>query len=206
LLVAFGLIAAAQLIVIAIHEGSDPQPSPLPHLGPDTLPDVIGDYRGRDVPLDPRLTAATNSDAILNRVYENRMGDQVIVNVGVWIEYGRGIPHPPGTCYPMAGWEVVSRRNSKIPLEDGGFLKAMTFLFQRDESRAAVAYWAQLGDETVTHVEQVRPIFQRLRQTGDKMPPLVKVMLHTNAVDFDQANARLLRFAAILFPHTNTIR
>jgi EpsI family protein len=205
LLIACGLIVASQLVVVGIHRGTDPKPAELPQIGPTTIPENVGDFVGRDAPLDERTVAASNADAMLNRVYENRLGDTVIANIAIWVDFGRGIPHKPEQCYPMAGWEVVNRSKLTVPVSDHQPLHLKQYVFQRDMSRIAVAYWVYLGDQTITDSEEIRPILQRLRRSGGIMPPLVKVMLHTDAPNIEQAQARLSRFVAALAPYTNAI-
>jgi hypothetical protein len=85
-------------------------------------------------------------------------------------------------------------------------MQVKQFVFQRGTSRIAVVYWVQLGDEIVTESEGIRQLRQRLRRTGGNLPPLVKVMLQTDARDVDAAEARLDRFAAALAPYTFAIR
>ena len=205
LFVAIGLIAALQLTVIEIC-GTAFTPAPMPEVGPATLPEIIGDFTGRDEPVDERVLTVTRVDAMLNRVYRNHLGDTVVVNLGVWTRYDMGIPHKPDLCYPSAGWEVVSRRLLDVPVGGQESKTIKQFVFQRGTSRIAVAFWAQIGDHTITDSEQIRELRQRARVTGESMGSLVKVMLHTDAKDVGQAEARLSRFVAALVPHIRTVR
>jgi EpsI family protein len=200
------LIIGAQLAVTTIHGGMDPEPSPVPSIGPSTLPMTIGDFQGRDEPIDQRVFAATSADAMLNRVYRNQLGDSVFVNVGAWTEYKRGIPHRPELCYSTAGWEVVSRRLIKVPISTGKPLEIKQFVFQRENSQIAVVFWVHVGDDCITESEGIRQLRQRLRATGGRLPPLIKVMLHTDARDLTQAEARLSRLVAAIAPYTDKIR
>jgi EpsI family protein len=143
---------------------------------------------------------------MVNRVYTNLLGDTVTANVGIWTDYNRGIPHGPQECYPSAGWEISNRREKVIPVRNHEPMQVKQFVFQRGTSRIAVVYWVQLGDEIVTESEGIRQLRQRLRRTGGNLPPLVKVMLQTDARDVDAAEARLDRFAAALAPYTFAIR
>jgi EpsI family protein len=184
----------------------NPKPARLPRVGPETLPEIMGDFTGRDEPLDERVVAASNAEIMLNRVYRNVLGDSVTANVGVWTRYDTGIPHNPQDCYSRAGWEIASRRNLMIPMSDHKPLQIKQFVFQRATSRIAVAYWVNIGDDTITESEGLRQLRQRLRRTGGNLPPLVKVMLQTDAKDIVQAEARLSRAAAALAPYTVAIR
>jgi hypothetical protein len=205
LTVAGALLAASHLVVLGIHQGLEPQPADVPKTGPDTLPMTIGDYVGRDEPLDVRTVAASDADIMLNRVYRNRLGDYVIANIGIWTNYEKTIPHSPEGCYPAAGWEVADRRILEVPQGRVKPFDAKLFVFQRGTSRIAVAFWVQLGDETLADSEGIRQMRQRLRFSGGKLPPLVKVMLQTEGRDLVQAEARLSRIAASLIPCAEAI-
>jgi EpsI family protein len=204
LLVAAGLVAAAQLTVLSIHSGMDPKPAALPQIGPETLPEVVGDYSGKDKPIDERVVAASNAEAMLNREYTNRLGDSVIVNVGIWTQYS-GIPHKPEECYPSAGWEIASRRLQTISVSGRKPIEFKQYVFQRGTDRIAVAYWVHVGKSTINDGEGMRRLRQHLRMSGENLPPLIKVMLQSNAQDMAQAEARLSRFAAATAPYTLAI-
>jgi EpsI family protein len=169
------------------------------------LPDEVGDFVGRDEPLDKRLVRGAEAATMINRVYRNRVGDAVIVNLGVWTQYKKVIPHAPEICYTMAGWEIASRRDMEVPTGSGKKARIKQFIFQNGTKRIAVAFWVHLDDEIFAEGENVRRARQRLRGTGDKLPPLIKVMLQTDAADVEQAQTRLSRFATSLLPYSESI-
>jgi EpsI family protein len=202
LLIVASLIAAAQVSVIGFDNAL--APAPLPIVGPNTLPQTVEDFVGHDEAMNERDLAVTQVDLMLNRVFRNRLGDTLFVNVGIWTHYDMGIPHKPDLCYPSAGWEIVSRKMLDIPVS-GASIRIKLFIFQRNTSRIAVAYWVHLGDEIITDNESVRKMLQRRRPTGGSLPLLVKVMLHTDARDIVQAENRLVRMATELLPYTKAI-
>jgi EpsI family protein len=205
-LIASAVIAVLQLTLIGVCGTSGFEQAHMPTLGPETLPENIGDFAGKDEPLDERVVTNTRADGMLNRVYRNRLGDSVSVNLGVWTLFDFGIPHAPDTCYPAAGWETVSRQMVPVQIEGQNPITVKQFIFQRGTSRIAVAYWVQIGDVMITDNEPIRKMRQAARGTHEKLPPLVKVMLHTDARDVAQAEARLNRFVANLVPITSKVR
>lgn len=74
------------------------------------VPKVVGDWEGRDTPIDPEeLQAAGVAGHVLRR-YENRRGGGV---VDVFLVCGRPGPisvHQPEVCYSGAGYELVDAR------------------------------------------------------------------------------------------------
>lgn len=94
--------------------------STLPHLRLDELPLQLGSWQGEDIPLDDRLAAATDADAIINRNYIRPGGDAV----GLYIAFGRRprdmAPHRPEVCYPGAGWAFMSEEPASLKSAFGG--------------------------------------------------------------------------------------
>lgn len=200
------LVATTHLLVLGIHHGMEPSPAELPTAISTSLPDSMGDFKGHDEPLDERLVAGSDADIMINRVYRNQLGDLVIANLGVWTRYEKTIPHSPEICYTMAGWEIASRKELTIPVAPGQDVGIKRYVFQRGTSRIAVAFWVHLDSATFAESEGVRHTRQRLRMSRRSLPPLVKVMLQTDARDVAQADFLLSRFAADVMPLTQTIR
>jgi EpsI family protein len=74
----------------------------------------INAWQGRDVPLDDRLRAATDADALLNRVYVRPGGDAVTLFVASGSQPRQMAPHRPEVCYPSAGWDLASESEATI--------------------------------------------------------------------------------------------
>jgi EpsI family protein len=201
LLTACVLVAALQLTLIAICRNSAPAIVHVPKMDPSTLPNSIGDFVGRDEPVDKNVLTVTQVDEMMNRVYRNGLGDSIVVHLGLWTQYDMSIPHKPDLCYPSAGWEIVGKRLVTVPVDEQDPITVKQFIFQRGTNRIAVVFWAQLADNVVTDSEGVRGLYQKARVTGEVFPYLVKTMLHTDARDLGQAEARLTRFVAALAPH-----
>jgi EpsI family protein len=204
LLIAAGLVAISQLSVIGLEK--EPKSADLPAIGAATLPKSVGDYVGEDEPIEDRVKTVTQADAMLNRVFRNKLGDAVYVTVGIWTQYELGIPHCPEECYPSAGWETVSHDVKTVQSPEGKPVEVKQLVFQRATSRIAVTYWAHLGNEIIHDQEDVRRMRQRLRKTHGKLPPLVKVMLQTDARDLAQGESRLSRFVTAMMPCTAAVK
>ena len=105
------------------------------------LPLEMGDWSGREVPLDEAIIKATDTDDHLSRAYVRRGGAAA---VSVFIGYGVNIrdlmPHRPEVCYGGAGWTTVETHSEEIPLPDGTTLPCQLHRFKRGvlESRQVV--------------------------------------------------------------------
>lgn len=71
------------------------------------LPMIIGEWVGRDDPLDEAVVRATGTDDHINRTYTQA---EAGVPVALFIAYGVRLrdlePHRPEVCYPGAGWTL----------------------------------------------------------------------------------------------------
>lgn len=92
----------------------------------------IDDWTGQDVPLDEATVRATDTDAHLNRRYSRRNGlESLSLYVASGIKARDLMPHRPEVCYTGAGWTLVGRRRTELPLSDGTKLPCNILQFSR---------------------------------------------------------------------------
>lgn len=107
--------------------GTAPAPASI-HLA--RLPTTIGPWTGQDVPIDPRLREATDTDDLLNRRYRHSIGRDA---VGVYLAAGsraRDLArHRPEVCYPGAGWTLQNVERVTLEMPDGPPLACRIFRF-----------------------------------------------------------------------------
>ena len=73
-----------------------------------TVPLVLGDWVGRDEPVDPSIVEKAQTDDYLNRVYEDSRHPGR--RVWLWMNYSRKGNEPAAlaeVCLPSGGWEKV---------------------------------------------------------------------------------------------------
>jgi EpsI family protein len=103
----------------------------------DPFPLHIGDWTGRDVPLDSAVVRATDTDAHLSRAYSRRGGmDSVYLYIACGVKARDLMPHRPEVCYTGSGWTLVDRRSVEIPLSDGSLLPCNVLQFSKGTLRA----------------------------------------------------------------------
>jgi len=117
-------------------------------LGPQTLeklPMQIGDWMGREVPLDEAIRRKTNADAYTNRNYSRSNG---LGSVGLYIACGVRardlVAHRPEVCYISAGWTLVETHQLQLERKDGIKLPCSIFNFSRgglDKTRISVLHY-----------------------------------------------------------------
>ncbi len=93
-------------------------------LAPGTLaklPMRIGDWTGRDVPLNEAVVQATDADAYISRTYVNEAA-----GLSVWFYLSYGVrardlmPHRPEVCYPDNGWIAEGEWATELPAAEDG--------------------------------------------------------------------------------------
>lgn len=80
---------------------------------------TIGDWTGRDVPLDERVVKATDTDDHIHRVYQSPSGKSVTLYLAMGVRMRDLMPHRPEVCYPSAGW-IFERKRPVEPIMPNG--------------------------------------------------------------------------------------
>ena len=98
----------------------------------ERLPLQIGDWMGREVPLDEAIVRATDTDAHINRSYSRNNASQYIsLYIASGVKARELMPHRPEVCYTGNGWTLIDKRSKELPLSDGMELPCNTFQFSR---------------------------------------------------------------------------
>jgi EpsI family protein len=103
----------------------------------DQFPSQIGDWTGREVPLDKAIVRATDTDAHLSRAYSRHDGlDSVYLYIACGVKARDLMPHRPEVCYTGNGWTLEVRRSIEVPLSDGSKLPCNLLQFSKGALRA----------------------------------------------------------------------
>lgn len=105
---------------------------PLPPGTLARLPLQLGDWMGREMPLDEAVVRATDTDDHVNREYRHRHGQPA---VSLFVAYGVNLrdlaPHRPEVCYPGAGWTLQETRKLTLTTADQSDLPCRVHRFKR---------------------------------------------------------------------------
>jgi hypothetical protein len=115
-----------------------------------TLPMELGDWVGRDEPVDPRIVKEAQTDEYLNRVYENRRYPGR--RLWLWVNYskrGLNLRHSPEICLPSGGWEKVESqcRVISVPGPSGKDQPVMRLGYSQGELVQIVGFWYYIFGE-----------------------------------------------------------
>ncbi len=115
-----------------------------------TLPLVLGDWVGKDQPVNPLIVEKAQTDDYLNRVYEDskRPGRRV----WLWMNYskkGTNLRHSPEICLPSGGWEKVESQCRVIDLAgpDGAAMPVSHLAYAQGELVQGVGFWYYIFGE-----------------------------------------------------------
>ena len=105
---------------------------PLPPGTLATFPMQIGDWNGKDKPLDVRIIEQTDTDDRINRhYYKAGSPSEVWFYVAYGVQARDMMPHRPEVCWTSSGWAIADRKTVKFSLEDGMALDCDIFVFER---------------------------------------------------------------------------
>ncbi len=87
-----------------------------------SIPLEIGDWVGKDEPVDPDIVERAQTTEYLNRTYESRK--QPGLRLRLWINFslqGTNLRHTPEICLPSGGWTKIESltRVLAVPLGSG---------------------------------------------------------------------------------------
>lgn len=139
------VLLAACLVTLKLRGDVDRVP-PTPPLS--LMPQTLGHWSARDIPLDSDTLAVLGDGRFLNRVYSNYGPDgrQVEPPVSLFIGYfptqrsGQSI-HSPQNCLPGAGWSFLSSRVINLPGVNGQPYPVGEYLIGNAGEKQVVLYW-----------------------------------------------------------------
>ena len=126
------LVFTAAYRVLVVRLEGPVNTTPISPAALERLPLQIGDWMGREVPLDEAIVRATDTDAHINRSYSRNNASQYIsLYIASGVKARDLMPHRPEVCYKGAGWTLIDKRSMELPLSDGMELPCMALQFSR---------------------------------------------------------------------------
>ena len=110
---AAGLVALGVLLMQELSHG---QPV-IPHKPLSAFPIQLGQWSGMNVPIPPRILAATGLDEYVNRLYRDPTGNTVTLFMDYYGSQRTGQTiHSPKNCLPGAGWQPLTSRRLVVAM------------------------------------------------------------------------------------------
>jgi len=202
-------LAAAMIVVTAIVLQARGSVEIIRHGSPfSSFPAQLGNWSGKDVPLDPETLEVLGPGQFLERFYESRDGNTPYIDL--FLAYfpsqrtGDTI-HSPKNCLPGAGWTARQAIRVTLSLPGHAPFPANRYLIAKGDERRLVLYWfwahdRGLASEYWAKYYLVRDAIVMNRSDG------ALVRLVTQMLPGETPNAaleRLLPFASYLAPLLN---
>jgi exosortase D (VPLPA-CTERM-specific) len=197
------LLFAAAIAALTISR--PPMKIPV-HAPMQTFPMQIGDWKGRDTPVEQSsLDTLKLSDYVSSTYVRPDEG----VPVGLWIAYydtqTQGISaHSPRACLPGGGWRIESIEEHVVPdvRVDGGSLRVNRAVIAMGEQRQLVYYWFAQRGRNVTNEFAVKwYIFRDGLLMNRSDGALVRITTYVGDADqLPAADARLQKFMRDIDP------
>lgn len=166
------------------------------------MPYQIGDWQGKEYPLEERILQVVGVTDYINRVYESSAAPPVELYVGYYASQRTGDTiHSPKNCLPGAGWDPIHSGYATIPMANGKPATVNEYVIAQGLDKQLVFYWYQ-GRGRVIASEYWGKFWMIHDAITENRTDGALVRLITPIVDNDtsQAHARLEKFAQMIFP------
>jgi EpsI family protein len=181
------------------------------------MPQTIGPWTSRDIPMEDDVLAILGKGDFLNRIYIGpRNGTQPVsastsdlvgVPVSLFIGYfptqrtGQSI-HSPQHCLPGAGWEFLSSRYTDLTGDDGQVYHVGEYVISDGNIKQFVLYWYQAHGRSIPN-EYTAKLFMiadaiRMNRTDGAIVRVITPVLPLESVE--DARARAVRFTKEMVP------
>ncbi len=197
--IAVGILALGLAAQTALEAGyRTPRPELSARLS--SLPSQLGDWIGRDEPMDPEILERTQADDYLNRVYEDRKRPGRFIKV--WINYSRhglNLRHSPEVCLPSGGWTKVEAQTRVLPVEAPSGTQPITRLtYTQADLLQGIGFWYYIfGEGPLEQFARTLPISSRSSHGRTTRGSGLTVELFYPG-DFDPEGDTLSKFATEL--------
>ena len=193
------LAVAAGLLNLRSDTDQIPPSEPL-----NQLPQTIGSWTGRALPIDQETIAVLGKGEFLSRAYTGQPGT---IPVTLFIGYfptqrtGQTI-HSPKHCLPGAGWSFDSSRYASIQAANGKAYRVGEYVISNGDARQFVIYWYEahgrsIPNEYVAKAHLVVDAIRMNRTDGALVRVMTRIGSHENLAD---AQERAVHFTDQLAP------
>jgi Protein of unknown function (DUF3485) len=130
-----------------------------------SIPMTLGDWIGRDEPIDPKILKESQATECLSRSYVNVHRPDC--RVDLWMNYsdrGLNMRHSPEVCLPAGGWTKLESMSRIVPLsrEDGTEMNAMLLGYESGELVQRIGFWYYIfGESRIERFVRTLPISSR---------------------------------------------
>jgi EpsI family protein len=146
------------------------------------LPVQIGEWKGRNYPLDERIMQILGTEYILDRDYTNNRGSHVYLSIVYYPDNKIGF-HNPESCNTGEGSKIIKRDihsigSARIVLASENGFKVNRLILERTRGNKAIFYFF-VSKNYVTHDYFKFRLHMMKQQMGFRRPSGAQVQIHS---------------------------
>lgn len=167
------------------------------------LPYQIGNWQGKEDPLEERIVQAVSVTDYTNREYISSSAAPVELYIGYYASQRTGDTiHSPKNCLPGAGWDPIQSGYTTIPAGNGTEITVNEYVIAQGLNKQLVFYWYQgrgrvVASEYWGKFWMIHDAITRNRTDG----ALVRLIAPITNNNTAEAKATLVKFTQMIFPH-----
>jgi EpsI family protein len=108
------------------------------------LPMKIGEWQGKDLPIDERSYEILETKNLVLREY-SKGEDKVFLYI-IYSQDNRKVSHPPEVCFEGSGITIVKKEQEPIELTGNKIVYATKLTVEKADAINIVVYWYKAGD------------------------------------------------------------
>ena len=163
-----------------------------------SIPLVIGEWQGKDLPMEPHVYAILETDNLIMRDYTNAAGEVINVYV-IYSQNNRKVAHPPEICLQGGGAMIIDKNEEQVTPD----IKATRLVMEyKNLNRDIGYYWYKSGKEYSNNyiVFQLKMSVERLLRKPTSAA-MIRLLTPVKDKENPQASLEMLKdFAVQLQP------
>ena len=170
------------------------------------FPLTLGDWQGRDVPMDPRVLEVLGPGEFLSRAYVSNQQPWMDLFIAYFPSQKTGDAiHSPKNCLPGAGWLPTESGFREIELNGMGKIKVNRYVLARGGQRNVIYYWYQSHGRSIAseYSAKIWLVLDSIRLNRTDAA-LVRIITPVGpGEDIAAADKRAIDFAQFVGPNLN---
>jgi len=164
------------------------------------FPLEIGQWQGRDLPVEEEVLQVLQTRDVMVREYKNGQSDTVYLAI-VYSQGERAAFHPPELCYLGGGAQLLGKAVEPVTLANGRTLKTNTLSMKDKKSLFKAWYWfAAGGDFTHSYYRQQLKLLYNWLRYRSKQGALIRVSAAINPENIEESESKAKGFIREVVP------
>ena len=193
------MVAVLLLVVGAITFGAYSTRDYSGVLYTQSIPMIVGDWYGREVPMDERTYEILETKDAIMREYTNSDNERVLLAI-VFAADNRKVAHPPEVCFAGGGWSRTDKVVQTVTVENRT-IEVNRLLLKKGANKQIVLYLYKAGGKlTPNYYSQQLNIILNGMLRRKTSSALIRVSSLADGDDVKGAMERTRKFTGEVIP------